>query len=205
MKQIYYIGGSPCSGKSTVAEHIAESLGFKYFKVDDHLDRYMKMASKDEKPYAREVSEMSADEIWMRSPSVQNEEEFALYREFFPYIQKDLEEIESENIITEGASYLPEFAKQLHLDQNQYFCIVPSKTFQYEHYKERPWIWYVLEGCSNKEQAFENWMERDVLFGKQVYQEAIRLGYTAFMNDGTRSIEEMIQMVCKAFHIGNAD
>lgn len=34
MTDIYYIGGSPCSGKSTVAEMIAEKYGFHYYKVD---------------------------------------------------------------------------------------------------------------------------------------------------------------------------
>lgn len=38
MKTICYIGGSPCSGKSTVAQALAERYGLTPFKVDDHLD-----------------------------------------------------------------------------------------------------------------------------------------------------------------------
>lgn len=32
--EIYYIGGSPCSGKSTVAEALAQQYGLAYFKAD---------------------------------------------------------------------------------------------------------------------------------------------------------------------------
>lgn len=42
MEGLYIIGGSPCSGKSTIAEMIAEKYDFIYFKVDDYLEQYMK-------------------------------------------------------------------------------------------------------------------------------------------------------------------
>lgn len=40
MSDIYYIGGSPSSGKSTVAEIIADKFGFHYYKVDDYLESF---------------------------------------------------------------------------------------------------------------------------------------------------------------------
>ena len=38
---MYYIGGSPCSGKSTVADALAKRFGLAYFKADDHLDEFI--------------------------------------------------------------------------------------------------------------------------------------------------------------------
>ena len=46
---IYCIGGSPCSGKSTIAEALAAKHGLHYFKVDDHLDKYLKRGAADGK------------------------------------------------------------------------------------------------------------------------------------------------------------
>ena len=37
MENIYYLGGSPCCGKSTIAEKLSKKYGFKYYKVDDFL------------------------------------------------------------------------------------------------------------------------------------------------------------------------
>lgn len=37
MIDTYYIGGSPCSGKSTIAEIPSKRYDLYYFKVDDFL------------------------------------------------------------------------------------------------------------------------------------------------------------------------
>ena len=34
---LYILGGSPCSGKSTVAEILSRECDFTYFKVDENL------------------------------------------------------------------------------------------------------------------------------------------------------------------------
>lgn len=43
---IYYIGGSPCSGKSTTAKILSEKYGLYYFAVDDYLDKYLESGAK---------------------------------------------------------------------------------------------------------------------------------------------------------------
>lgn len=197
---IYYIGGSPCSGKSTVAEAIAERYGYHYFKVDDHLDRYMKLAAEDGKPCCAKIAQMSPEEIWMRDPAVQCEEELQIYREIFSYVMTDLEEAASKgNVITEGAVFLPELVKKINIHWYQYLAITPVKTFQLFHYKKREWVPYVLAKCSNKEKAFDNWMERDALFAGVVQRQCETLGYASIINDGTVLPEKMLSRVTAHF------
>ena len=43
---IYYIGGSPCAGKSSVAEILSKKHDLYYFKTDDFLDRYMQTGAR---------------------------------------------------------------------------------------------------------------------------------------------------------------
>ena len=86
MEGLYIIGGSPCSGKSTIAEMIAEKYDFNYFKVDDYLEQYMKKAQEDGKPLSARAMQMSPEETWMRSPRLQTEEELEIYREIVTYI-----------------------------------------------------------------------------------------------------------------------
>ena len=66
--------------------------------------------------------------------------------------------------------------------------MTPTADFQTKHYQQREWVPYVLEGTSNPEQAFENWMQRDILFAQMVRKEAQKLGYPSLMTDGSRSI-----------------
>lgn len=39
-KNVYILGGSPCSGKSTIAGMLQKEYGFYYYKVDDDLETY---------------------------------------------------------------------------------------------------------------------------------------------------------------------
>ena len=106
---VYYIGGSPCSGKSTVAELIAKEYGLYYFKVDDFTENYVMRGAEKNKSICRKQKGMTPEQIWMRSPEEQNIEELQFYREIFEFILEDISKIDSANgIITEGAAFLPD-------------------------------------------------------------------------------------------------
>lgn len=197
---IYYIGGSPCSGKSTVAEAIAKKYGLHYFKVDDRLERYMQMGAADGKAFCAKARTMTPEEIWMRDPQVQCDEELQIYEEIFPYILADLGAMDGcSGIITEGAAYLPVLAKGCGIPSGRYLSITPTEDFQISHYRQREWVPYVLEGCSDKTAAFDNWMRRDVLFAKAVRQQCEALGYASLITDGKKTAEEVLSTVCAHF------
>lgn len=202
MAKIYYIGGSPCSGKSTIAKMIADRLGLYYFKVDDYLDKYMSRGKEANKLYSVKAMEMSADEIWMRDPMTQNIEELEIYHEIFEFILEDLNQIETLNgIITEGAAFLPELVNEIKVENHSYICIVPTKDFQYHHYKLRPWVPDILAECTDKEQAFENWMERDALFAATVRENADKIGYQSIVTDGSIDVNTIYEQVVNWFNL----
>lgn len=202
MLDIYFIGGSPCSGKSTVAEIISKKYDLYYFKVDDYLEEYMKKASLSNKEICRKAEAMTSEEIWMRDPVLQCKEELLIYKEIFEFISEDLKKIECKNgIITEGAAFLPELVNSANVAVNKYISITPTKDFQISHYKEREWVPYVLEGCSDKETAFDNWMSRDVLFAEAVRKQCGEFGYISLVNDGEISVNELVGKVISHFHL----
>lgn len=201
MLNTYYIGGSPCSGKSTVAEILSKKYNLYYFKVDDFLDDYTKLGVLKGYPICKKITELNPEQIWMREPAIQCEEEFEWYKEIFGYIVQDLKQIDCKNgIIAEGAAYVPELIKQLGVPKSRYISITPTPDFQISHYKERAYVPYVLEGCSNKEKAFCNWMDRDILFAKEVQRQCLAEGYASVINDGNVSIEELVDIVVT--HLG---
>ncbi len=200
MSKIYYIGGSPCSGKSTIAQMISERYGLYYFKVDDYLDEYICRGNASNKPFSSKALTLSADETWMRDPMIQNIEELKIYHEIFEYILEDLNKIEApRGIITEGAAFLPELMNKIKIEPTSYMCIVPTRNFQYHHYKLRPWVPEILKDCTDKEKAFDNWMERDALFATTVKEEADKLGYRTLITDGTIGVEYMYKQVAEWF------
>lgn len=199
---IYYIGGSPCSGKSTIASLLSEQYGLAYFKVDDHLERYMALAAADGKPCCLAAQKMTPEEIWMRDPGLQCREELEIYQEIFPYIQADLATLDApRGILTEGAAFLPLLMKKQGIPPSRYLSITPTKAFQVFHYRQREWVPYVLAGCSDPEKAFENWMERDALFARAVEQQCREKGYLSLVNAGETPVDGMAKQVSAHFSL----
>lgn len=200
MTNIYYIGGSPCSGKSTIAELISKKYNLYYFKVDDFLEKYIQMGALKGYEICKKQSEMNAEQIWMRDPLLQCKEELEIYQEMFEFIQEDLKQINNEKgIITEGAAYLPALMKNSKVLNDRYISITPTEEFQVFHYRKREWVPFILEGCSDKEKAFCNWMDRDILFAKEVQKQCSEEEYVSLVNNGEMAIDEMLDKVIRHF------
>ena len=199
---IYYIGGSPCAGKSSVAEILSKKHDLYYSKTDDFLDRYMQAGARKGYPVCRKTAGMSAEQIWMRKPLLQCREEFDIYREIFEFVAADLDRIEWKGgIITEGTAYLPELMKQSGVPGSRYIVITPTKEFQVIHYRKRAFVPLVLEGCSDKEKAFRNWMDRDVLFAQEVRRQCHKENYVSVINDGNMDLDELANLVAAHFEL----
>lgn len=200
MINTYYIGGSPCAGKSTIAEILSQKYHLYYFKVDDFLDNYTKLGAYKGYPICKKIIEMSSEQIWMREPVLQCREELEFYEEIFEYVLADLKQINCENgVITEGAAYVPKLIKQLGLPHNRYISITPTEKFQIFHFKRREFVPYVLEGCSDMERAFCNWMDRDILFAQEVQRQCYEERYASIINDGSIEIDELVNRVAEHF------
>src|SRR5687768_9267393 len=90
LAHVYWIGGSPCSGKSSIAEALAATYNMQLYKADDAYFRHTKGVTPERQPIFYKIAHLSADELWMRDVEEQVIEELALYREEFPLIVDDL-------------------------------------------------------------------------------------------------------------------
>ena len=199
---LYLIGGSPCSGKSTIAANLAERYQLVPIKLDDLVEDFTREARKDGAPISTRREKWTSDQIWLREPVAMAEEEWAFYEEIFPYLRQYLAENQDRPMILEGAGLLPHLISSLDLDVS-YLCITPSADFQKEQYAKREWVPYVLQNSSHPQLAFDNWMKRDILFAKRCRKEAERLSYPQLLTDGSRRIEEMAEQVADIFGLSN--
>jgi 2-phosphoglycerate kinase len=201
-RQAYVIGGSPCSGKSTIAEHLAKEFNFEYYKIDEHEKEHSKRCQPDRHPIMFKYSKMSWDEIWMRPVSYQVRELIEYYQERFEMIIEDLEKYDlSKPIILEGAALLPKLVDQYNVNSQNILFMVPTKKFQLHQYSQRKWIHEILKDCEDPEQAFSNWMMRDQIFSKEIRSEAKIRNYRTILVDGSNSIDENYKKVKDYFKI----
>lgn len=205
MINIYFIGGSPCSGKSTVAEILSKKYDLNYFKVDDFLDKYTREGSAKGYSICKKQISMNAEETWMRDPMLQCREEIMFYKEIFEFILEDLAKIKTHRIISEGAAYLPSLMQKLNIPSNKYISLTSKKEFQVSHYKKREWVPYILSECRDKEQAFSNWMDRDALFAKEVQEQCLKTGYVSIINDGSIKPDELAEKIATYLQLNTGD
>lgn len=78
-------------------------------------------------------------------------------------------------------------------------AITPTKEFQISHYRKRDFVALVLEGCSDKETAFLNWMDRDFLFAREVRRQCHKENYVSVINDGNMDLDKLAGLVAAYF------
>jgi 2-phosphoglycerate kinase len=202
LAHVFWMGGSPCSGKSSIAEMLAKKHGLQVYKCDDAFWEYAKRVNPVKHPTFYRLTRMMWDEIWMRPVAVQIADEFACYREQFDMIIDDLLALpRSTPVIAEGAALLPDLVVGLSPDRSQAVWVIPTEAFQREHYtpEKRPFVNDILARCQNPTQAFANWMDRDVGFAKRVAEQAQALDLKVVTVDGQRTIKQNAEIVAQCF------
>ncbi len=199
----YFIGGSPCSGKSSLAQGLRAAFGLQYYKIDDQEQQHLNESKNRNCPVMQQFAAMSWNEIWMRPVGLQVEEEFRFYSERWAMVLADLAGyLEDGPTITEGAALLPDLLHGLGAVQQQVLYLVPTWEFQIRHYKKRTCLLSaVLKDCRDPERAFRNWMKRDYYFGRRTAQRAAALGYAVWHVDGTRTMDETMDSAIGHFQL----
>lgn len=199
LSNIYWIGGSPCSGKSTIAQTLAEKYGWRYYSCDDAFWRHNQVTTPEAQPTFYRVMRLSSEDVWVSRPVAQQvAEEIAIYREEFPMILADLLALpRTQPILAEGAALLPECVAPLLTKSGHAVWVTPTADFQLAHYAQRAWAKDVVKDCSDPALAFDNWMQRDIQFAQFVRDEAQARGFPSLVVDGKLSLAENTAIVEK--------
>ncbi|TLS37602.1 hypothetical protein [Pseudalkalibacillus caeni] len=203
LSHVYWIGGSACAGKSSTANLLAEKHGFKLYHTDLAFDDHTERNPIEECPTMHQRYRLNWNEKWNRDLSTLIHEEFEAFREQFAYILEDLLKMpDSAPIIVEGNALLPELVEKVTTNKYQAVWRIPTEDFQRATYPKRGrWVQEALNKCENPEEAFRNWMERDVIFARTVAEQAKSLGYKVLTIDGSRSLKESATLVEKHFKL----
>lgn len=195
LSHIYWIGGSPCTGKTTIARKLAAEYGFTYYKCDDCYDDHMSRSTPYQHPHMYKIKDETWDQIWSTqfcslTVEEQIEDVVRVYEEQFSLILEDLlSRPKTTPIVVEGAALLPYKVAPLLTDLNHAIWMVPRLEFQIEHYKKRDWIHRILNQYKNPDLAFSNWMKRDSGFAEKVVRDAEDMGLKTLCVDGIFSID----------------
>lgn len=209
LERSFWIGGSPCAGKSTVAQGLAQANGLELYSVDEGFDAHVAGLTRERQPALTHWLGLSWQERWSRPVDELVREAIACYGEHFDLIAADVTGVprgpaqrgpaQRGPILVEGTALLPERVAALGVSPQLAVWLVPTEAFQRAHYATRPWVNAIVGECADPELAFDNWMARDAAFARWVSAEAGRLGFGCLIVDGVRSLDEMSAWIAGRF------
>lgn len=197
---IYWIGGSACAGKSTLAGMYAEKHGLQLYACDGRFDEHLQRVTAEQQPAMSRISGLTMNEVFLtRDVKEQLDTYTACFQEDFSFVLDDLACMGEAPVVVEGNQLLPALVAPLLRQADRAIWIIPAEQFQLEHYSKRTWIQGILQRTDESEQAFRNWMKRDALFAEKVKQEALRLNLPLMEVDGRTSVQDNFERIERCF------
>lgn len=207
LSHVLWIGGSPCSGKSTISHTIARISVFVDYHVDawaaNHLAR--RVAAGDAQ--ATVFTHMSMDQRWLqRSVETLAEDTIEAWTKEFPLVLEDLLALPKENLILAEGNFFPACVQPYLTHPHQAIWLVPTDAFCEQGRREK-WAELtrrqkrhgVYDEGSDPEQRRRNIIARDCQLARLVKQQALDRSLTVHEVDGSRSREEMTELVEQHF------
>ena len=191
---MYWIGGSPCAGKSSVAALLAARHGLRHVECDAGADARLARMAGHGLPAYTELSALSTRDRLRRPPAWQAERELAFYAEQWPFLRAELP---AGPCVVEGADLLPSLLAAAGVPPGNAVWLVPTREFQLRHYAARDWVADYLRDCDAG--AFDAWMRRDMLFAEHVRATAEARGGTVLVVDGSATLEQSARRVERHF------
>ena len=189
-----WLGGAPCSGKSTVAELLAVQLSLPVYRADSFFTVHGKSA-----PAGSVLNRIAASSFalnFQRPVDAMLQDFVSASREEVPLIDADLSAPHWRNgAIVEGCALLPSAVRTVASPGDAAVFMLPTEQFQREAYRARPWAAGLLAEVPDPALVWENWRQRDVAFANLVGAEARTLGLPVVIIDGTRSVYEVAALV----------
>ena len=203
LKDVFWLGGSPCAGKSSISSILANRFDLGVYRVDEAFENHIQHLDSEVHATLVKWCAASWNERWMQPVESLVQEVIACYREHFTLILDDVLALpKHKSWLVEGTALLPKEVTRVLTSRNQAVWIVPTADFQREHYAKRDWVSGIVQQCDDSGAAFQNWMERDIQFASWITAEAENLGCKVFVVDGQHTIEENALKIAAHFGLG---
>jgi hypothetical protein len=202
LEHVFWLGGSPCAGKTSVSDFLAARFDLDVYRVDEAFEVHAQTLDPELHPTLTKWRASSWDQRWMQPLETLVQDVVACYQEHFTLILADILSLPQDRpLLVEGTALLPRQVAGVVADRSRAIWLVPTADFQTEHYARRGWVPSVLEQCVDGEAAFRNWMERDAEFARRLTAEVSALGLELLRVDGKQTAEETARAVASHFRL----
>ena len=202
LKKIWWIGGSPGAGKTSLAKALGEKYNLYVYHCDEHYKQHIACSTQKEHPTIHRLAPMSEDEFWMRPVEQQYTDAIEFYQEEFKIMMNNISVLlhQESSIIIEGTIVMPQLLTELNIPKERAIWLVPTSDFQRkQHLTRGDWVYNILSQCKNPSVALENWMQRDEIFAQNIINICIDKALPCYIVDGSLNKLEIFKLIEQYF------
>ncbi|GAA0465572.1 AAA family ATPase [Streptomyces olivaceiscleroticus] len=204
LRHVFWLGGGPGAGKSTIARRLADRYGWRRYATDDVMRDHAARTTPEEAPFLHRFMAMDMDERWVnRSPEVMLDTFHWFRGEGFGLIVEDLLRLPDEPcIIVEGFRLLPRLVKPLLALPERAVWLLPTPAFRVAALRNRsaPGDGFVRR-TSDPMRAGRHLAERDRMFSTRLQEETERLRLRTIPVDTAMTEDGLTAQVARAFRL----
>lgn len=201
---IRWIGGTACSGKTTLANMLVQKYHLQLYSRDDHQEDYLKRATPNTHPalYTAWQNRTSWETWYRQSPQTLFELSRREDYEAFDFVLEDLGEMPSvPAILVEGIGLYPELLRTVSPPEHVILLVADAalarKTWE-DRYRQTPW----LDGYTNPQEIVENFISWTRLCAEYFQDMVSQWGFTCFVSTLETQIPEVFHAI--ESHLGYA-
>ena len=195
----FWLGGSACSGKTSVARLLTAEHGLTLYSCDDSFEEHRRRADPVRHPDFHRLMDMPMEKLWARPVEAQATELLRFYRDELDLVLEDLEHI-TDPVLIEGVGLLPERIAEICPDRRRVLLLISTPEFRRQAYLKRgPLVRKLLSQTRDPEKAFIRWMERDDRVAQRLAAGARRHGLKVLKINGRQTPEEVARLAAKQF------
>ncbi len=173
---VFWIGGSACAGKTTLARRLAARHGLVLYSCDDRFEDHRRRAGPRRHPRFRALMDLPPERLFAPPAEARAEELLGFYRDEWEMVLEDLRALPGP-VVAEGVGLLPDLVAAVCPDPRRSLWRIATPAFRRRVYAGREdVVRETLAGLPDPDLAFEGWMKRDDLIARHLEEEARRLG-----------------------------
>jgi 2-phosphoglycerate kinase len=203
---VFWIGGAPDAGKTSVARALSDKFGLSVYHYDQaDLRHHERLATLSTEYSAFLASGM--DERWVApTPEELAKRAWRAFEDRFPFVMEELRArapSPGAGILAEGFGLTPGLVAPQLSEPSHAVWLLPTEGFKQASMRRRGKG--AFEGAvSDPERAARNLFERDQILAERIRREAGALGLTIIDVDGSRSIDSLAAHLTVRFHLNAA-
>ena len=195
---VFWIGGSPCAGKTSIADALATKYQGNVYHFDRMEVQHIARSNKATNPELMAFLAMDMDERWLtRSPGAMARNAIASWQARFPLVLEDIRAFPTNApLFAEGPGLFPDCVAPLLINPRQAVWLVTTESLCAAVRRQRGGS---ALGTSDPDRALSNIVRRDLRMAHYVKRQAAARQLLCHEVDGSRSLAAMLALVEEQF------